>query len=201
MNVRIQYTLDFTAGIYYNNTVSMNNYTLRLWMITNTQNLANQNIAFARLKYYVYSVLDSTIFINSSEIEQQQRLIDAGLKVTNLPGDPVDQLIGIMLYYKLNAIMEDQITVIETEISSTLGESLVYLHSDQENSDLINYPAWWVDPGPSCYDGAVTDQEKIVAIHHSSAWRELELGWPDAEVSASEDNKVVFADFKKDDSK
>jgi hypothetical protein len=34
-----------------------------------------------------------------------------GINVTTLPEEPVDQIIGMMLYYKLNAIMEGRMIV------------------------------------------------------------------------------------------
>lgn len=201
MNVRINYKLDFTAGIYFNNALSMNNYTLRVWMITNATDAASQNIAFARLKYFIYSELDSTIFINKDDADQCTALVNAGLKITTMPGEPVDQLVGIMLYYKLNAIMEGRISVVETELSSELGEGLVYLHSEHENPDINNYPDWWTGTDPLHCDTQLMINDKIVAIHHTNAWRELDLGWPDHGSSEPDDNTVVFADFKQDDSK
>ena len=46
MNVRLKYDMHFTAGIYYNDGLRMNNYSLRLWMTTNSENTADQNISF-----------------------------------------------------------------------------------------------------------------------------------------------------------
>ena len=128
MNVRLKYDINFTAGIYYNDSLRMNNYSMRLWLLTNTTEAENHNIAFDRLKYFIYSEIDSTIFINQENIKQCQLFATSGLKITSLPGETVDQLIGIMLYYKLNAILEDRLLVVENEISSTLGENMTYLH-------------------------------------------------------------------------
>ena len=201
MNVRLNYKLNFTAGIYFNDTLSMNNYTLRIWMITNTLDATSQNKAFARLKYFIYSELDSTIFINKENVDQCTALAKAGLKITTMPGDPVDQLIGIMLYYKLSAIMEGRIAVIETELSSELGEGLVYLHSEHENPEINEHPDWWTSSDLLHCDTRLLVNDKIVAIHHTNAWRELDLGWPDVGNPEPEDNTVVFADFKQDDPK
>ena len=47
------------------------------------------------------------------------------------------------------------------------------------------------------------DNEKIVALHHTGAgWRDLGLHWEDpVEINIDTDNKVVFADFAKDETK
>ena len=133
MNVRLKYDLHFNAGVYYNSNTILNNYSLRLWMITNTELAEDQNTAFERMKYFVYNHVDNTMFIDRAEQEQCAKFLQAGLNITTMPGDPVDQLIGIMLYHKLNAIMEQRMTIVETELSSSQGQAMTYLHSEGEN--------------------------------------------------------------------
>lgn len=207
MNVRIQYPLSFTAGIYYNKQMQMNNYVAKLYMMTNTPDGVANNVAFDRIKHFVYSELDSSIFISSEHDEQCKKYLDAGLKVTTFPGDPVDQLVGIMLFSKLSAIMENRIIVGEVEISSSLGEGLIYIHGDNENIDDLNPPAWWDSADLIHCDGDLLDTDEIVTIHHGSVWRDLDLQWPDIEDITEEPdeeeygNTVVFADFKRLDEK
>ena len=207
MNVRIQYPLSFTAGIYYRDQMQMNNYVAKLYMMTNTPDGMANNVAFDRIKHFVYTELDSSIFISSEHEEQCKRYIDAGLKITTFPGDPVDQLVGIMLFCKLGAIMEERIIVGEVELSSGLGEGLIYIHGDNENIDDLTPPAWWDSADLIHCDGALFDTDEIVTIHHGSVWRDLDLQWPDIEDVTEEPdeeesgNTVVFADFKRLDEK
>jgi hypothetical protein len=197
MNVRIQYTATFTAGIYHDDLLRMNHYTIKLWMMTKCVDSLSQSIAFERIKHFIYGKLDSTIFINSEHQEACSRLAAAGLDITTMPGDPVDQLIGIMLFYKLNAIMEDRILIVETEIGSEFGEGIIYLHSDQENTDLKDISPWWADPAPIHHDVDPLTNDKVVAMHKVGAWRELDLAWPDTDAPTPEDNTVPFTDFVK----
>ena len=196
MNVRLKYDIMFTAGVYYNNQVRMNNYSLRLWMTTNSENSVDQTISFERIKYFIYTQIDSTIFINNELEDQCYLFTEAGLDITTIPGDPVDQLIGIMLYYKLNAITEDRMLVMETELSSTCGENMTYLHGEFENTSGYVQPAWWTTPDLTHSDFVPTDSENVMAIPQSTAWRELELAWPDEPAVDAPGNVVVFADFK-----
>ena len=197
MNVRLKHDMIFTAGVYYNGDMRMNNYNLRLWMITNTTEPTSHNIAFERIKYFIYSEIDSTIFINEADQGQSDLFTDAGLKITTLPGEPVDQLVGLMLYYKLNGILENRMTIVETELSSSMGENMSYLHSEHENTEDIVQPKWWTSADPLHYDINSTDADKVVAMHTSTMWRELELGWPEDLYQIETGNTVVFADFKK----
>ena len=196
MNVRLKYDILFTAGVYYNNQVRMNNYSLRLWMTTNSENSVDQTISFERIKYFIYTQIDSTIFINNELEDQCYLFTEVGLDITTIPGDPVDQLIGIMLYYKLNAITEDRMLVMETELSSTCGENMTYLHGEFENTSGYVQPEWWTTPDLTHSDFVPMDSENVLAIPQSTAWRELELSWPDEPALAAPGNVVVFADFK-----
>jgi hypothetical protein len=203
MNVRIQYPLSFTAGIYFNGQMQMNNYSAKVYMLTNTPDGEANNIAFDRMKHFVYNELDSSIFISSENEEQCKKYIEAGIKITTFPGDPVDQLVGIMLFTKLGAIMENRIIVGEVEVSSQLGEGIIYIHGDSENIENVEEPAWWSAPDLIHCEGDLLDNDKVVTMHRSSVWRDLELQWPDIEDITEEldeeefGNTVVFADFKR----
>ena len=197
MNVRLQYTMNFTAGVHYHERMVMNNYMLKVFMITNTTVAENTTIAFERLKYFI-AELDSTVFVNSEEQQACQQYVNAGIKITTLPVDPVDQIIGVMLFHKLNAIMEDRIIMVETELSSVLGDSMVYIHSENETAENLVIPDWWMTPDLVHCDTDLIDNDKVLAIHQAGAWRELDLGWIDA-VQSDQTGNIVFADFKRDE--
>jgi hypothetical protein len=189
--------MNFTAGVHYHEQMIMNNYMLKVFMITNTAVAENTTIAFERLKYFI-AELDSTIFVNSEEQLACQKYVNAGIKITTLPVDPVDQIIGVMLFHKLNAIMEDRIIMVETELSSVLGDSMVYIHSENETADNLVIPEWWMTPDLVHCDTDLIDNDKVLAIHQTGAWRELDLGWIDT-VQPDQTGNIVFADFKRDE--
>jgi hypothetical protein len=193
--------MSFTAGVYWEGRMIMNNYVARAYMMTNTADHACQNTAFERMKYFVYGELGSTIFVNQDNTEVCQQLIQAGLKVTTLPGEPVDQIIGIMLYCKLNAVMEDYMIIHEIEISSDLGENMIYLHAADESLGPLEILGWWHDADLIHCDTALIDSDKVVAMHRAGAWRELDLAWPDVESDKNIDNTVVFAEFGRNETK
>jgi hypothetical protein len=197
MNVRLRYDFPFTAGVYYNGNFAMNNYNLRLWMATVSSEVTDHAIAFQRLKYFIYNCIESTVFVSEFETDQCAKFTQAELNITTTPGDPVDQLIGIMLYYKLNAIMENRIIVLETEISSAVGEYMTYLHCDDENTVGYVQPDWWTSPDLIHSNVQPINTENVVAIRQSTSWHDVELAW---EEGAADDtttgNVVVFADFK-----
>lgn len=196
MNVRLRHTMNFTAGVYYGDEMRMNNYSLTIYMTTNSSGAADHNVAFERVKYFVYNQMDSTIFVNQAHQDKCNQFVSAGLSVTTLPGEPVDQLVGLMLYYKLNAIMEDRIIVDETEIASALGENIVYMHGEHEITDVGTMPDWWTSADTVHSDYVPISADKIVSMHPNTVWRELDLTWPEPETVPDTGNIVVFADFK-----
>jgi hypothetical protein len=206
MNVRLEFHMPLTAAVYWQNQVIMNNYVIKVYMITNCTDPESQNVAFERMKHFVYHEMASTVFINSEHEKQCKLLSAAGMDVTTLPAEPVDQLIGIMLYCKLNAIMEDKILIHEIEISSEIGSNMIYLHSSEESLGPFVEPGWWYDPNLIHCDINSISSDKVLAMHRTGAWRELDLAWPmeSTDVSATNNNDgntVVFAPFNRDETK
>jgi hypothetical protein len=204
MNVRLQYPTTFTAGIFYAGELRMNNYRVNLHLTTGNAVGDEHNVALDRVKYFLHSQITSSVFINRENLFGCQALTAAGIRITTVPEEPVDQVVGIMLYCKLNAIMEQRMSITEIELASELGDSIVYMHNNLENLGPIEDLGWWHDPEPTHVDSAVIDVDNVVPMNYNSSWKELGLAW-DTEVVVSQpdeaDNKVVFADFSKDDSR
>ena len=191
MNVRIAQLLCFNAGAWYDGELEMTQYTVKLWMITQCDNALEQNIAFVRAKHFIHNQLENTIFINSEDPKCAE-FAQVGLDITTLPGDPVEQLIGIMLFHKLNAIMEERIALVEVEISA--GDAVVYLHAENETSDELVRSDWWTSSDLIHSDFVSANADKVLSI--PQAWRDVELDWPKEITADSTGNIVVFADFK-----
>ena len=198
MNVRLQYDLEFLAGIYYEDQLQMNRYTVSLNLLTKTKDFVSTNIALDRAKAFVHGALESTVFINQNNQERAEFMQMMGISVTTLPEEPVDQIIGMMLYYKLNAVMEERMVVTSLDISSVLGDSVWYQHDSEDMAGPFAEDGWWhrasmqhetveCEPAP----GNVV---KVI----STGWHELNLEWPENSTSAS-DNTVVFAKFGPDE--
>ena len=203
MNVRLKYSTVFTAGVFYDSQLLMNNYRLAIEFTTVSDDSRDQNIALDRIRYFVQHQLESSVFINGNNSEQCELLSRAGVRLTTLPEEPVDQVVGIMLHCKLNAITEDRMIITQTEISSELGENIAYLHDDDEQLGPLSDAGWWRDSDASHCDRQLVSTDKVVTMNFNRSWRELNLQWTQESsiVEADRDNKLVFADFQKDDSR
>ena len=173
MNVRLQYTIPFTAAVHYQDRLIMNNYLLRTYMITNTAEAENHNIAFERMKYFIAEEIDSTVFINGANIDSCKLYLAAGMNITTLPNEPVDQIVGVMLFSKLNAIMEERITIVETELSSTVGDNMVYIHAENETTDNLVFPDWWTTSDVIHCDSELIESDNVLSLLKSNVWKEI----------------------------
>lgn len=186
------------AGIYYESTLQLNQYSVSLQLVTQTNDAPQINIAMERLRAFVYSELNNAVFIGPAERERAEMLAIMGVNVVTLPEEPVDQVIGIMLYCKLNSIMEDRIVITDLDVQSYLGDSVWYQHSEDDALGPFAQDGWW--HRPTCqYNDIVTDspEDKVVSLA-TDGWLGYGLEWPETD-TASAGNTVVFANFQRNE--
>jgi len=199
MNVRLQYDLDFLAGIYYDERLQLNSYSISMGLLTKTMDAVNTNIAMDRLKMFLHGELANTVFINQALVERAEMLQIMGVNVTTLPEEPVDQIVGMMLYYKLNAIMEGRMTVTRLDLMSALGDSVWYQHDEDEDSPgPFRAHGWWHEPTVQHDTVAVGDVGHNVVKVVPNAWIEYGLTWPE-DTTEPIANTVVFANFSRNE--
>lgn len=196
MNVRLEHQFDFTAGTYLDSHLSMNNYSVKLEMITLSVDGIEQNIALDRMRHMLFKHFTDCVFVQSTEIDAIDKLQNADINVVILPETPVDQIIGIMLYCKLNAVMQERMVITQLKISSELGQNLWYLHDDEENVGPFEELGWWHTPDPSTFEKN-TNYSNIIRLQKNNSWQDYHLEWDD-ELLIKDDDSTVLA-FGKDD--
>ena len=196
MNVKLQYDFEFLAGIYYEDRLQMNQYSVSVSMITHTTDPLSTNVAMDRAKYFVHGILESTVFINQKN-ERAEMLSLFNINVTTLPEEPVDQIVGMMLYYKLNAIMEGRMTITQLDVSSVLGDSVWYQHSEDDGAGPFAAEGWWHQANTQHDSIESTVMPDNVVKVTSTGWNEMHLDWPDNSVQSA--NTVVYANFSRDE--
>ena len=197
MSVRLQYDIDFMAGIYYGDTLQLNQYSVALNLLTMTTDTEEINIAMNRVKCFIWSELENTVFINQAHAEKAEMMSLLGINVTTLPEEPVDQIIGMMLYCKLNAIMEGRMIVSSLDIQSTLGDQVWYMHDDEDALGPFAAEGWWMLPSTQHETIEVDPVPENVVKVTTQGWHEYGLEWPE-EVKHTA-NTVVYANFPKNE--
>ena len=197
MSVRLQYDAEFPAGVYFGERLQLNTYTVSMCLLTSGKDPLRINIAMERLRAFIHSELEHVVFINRIHADQAEMLYALGVNICTLPEEPVDQIVGLMLYCKLNAIMEGQLVITDLDIKSKLGDEVWYQHNEEESLGPLEQDGWWhknsiqketidLDPAP----------ENVVKVH-TDGWKEYGLEWP--EETKERNAKVVFPKFKQNE--
>jgi hypothetical protein len=196
MNVRLNYDFDFTAGIWMDGELRYNRYKIGMHMVTGTENSFNQSTAMERIRYFLGKVSRS-VFINSENIEIIEKLIDIGIPVITLPGDPYDQFVELALFRKFNAITEGNIIVTDIELASLFGDYINYLHCDEEDDGPFAMESWWSKSTLEQFDKKLLHKGKnVVKITRYPDWNEVDLGWE----SEQDDEYEYVVEFTPDNS-
>ena len=192
--VRIGFSPTFTAGIHFDSGVIMNTYSVDLQMITKSMNTIDHNVALERCKYIIYEQFSDAIILGNDHKNLGKKYQDVGFRTIILPDEPADQLTGLALYCKLQAVTEDVLDILDISLRSTMGGGISYLHHDEETVGPYEKAGWWSDAGPSCCT-SVTSRKKIVTLNNPT-WKSLDLDW---DIGETEDTVIEIKLEKKQD--
>ena len=198
MNVRLQLDLDFMAGVYHENQLYLNQYSVSLSLLTQTVDAAATNVAVDRVKAFIHGELANTVFFGPEDPDLVEMFTMLGINVTTLPEEPIDQIIGIMLYCKLNAIMEGRVLITNLDIQSYLGDSVWYMHGDDDAVGPFAKDGWWHEANCKHHNIEPPQDDNVVKVN-SAGWSEYNLNWPD--IPQTSGNTVVVADFQRNENK
>jgi hypothetical protein len=137
MNVRLTYDAKFLSINAVQDRIFPNSYNVRINLLTVTDEPAKQNIAFQRLKFFMNEIFNNGLFVDYSHLRLNDLISLMPHKIILLPELAFDQTIGMVLYFKLNAILNNEIIVDEISISSSEGDNVWY--SIDEDDDFTAF--------------------------------------------------------------
>jgi hypothetical protein len=173
---RISRDFDFLAGVYFENKFLMNKYEITLTIDVLTDSITEQNIAMERIKFFIYEVIDSVVFVHKKETKVIEKYMDAGIKVCTLPEEAYDQIVNVLLFYKLNAILENKLLITDIQLISDLSDGVSFLWGP-ETPEIPYGQGWWTENSVSLCDKISSKKEKIVKLVKKSDWSNLGLDW------------------------
>lgn len=178
MNVRLEKEFDFIASAYLDNSVICNKYKLKIELFTNTMDGIEQNIALDRVRHMLYNRFSNRLFINNTDQDIADQFHGMGFKTVVLPAEPVDQIIGIMLFAKLNAVMENRLIITELKICSELGDHMWYLQNTDEDFGPFEESGWWHESMDHVNTIDIVRPGKVVTLHKNKKnWANIGLDW------------------------
>jgi hypothetical protein len=123
----------FSSTIVIQDVLLPNTWFIDIRLVANSNvNQKNYNIALDRIEFYVNEILDNSILLSpkSGELFNQPSGLNGCVHM--LPDEPYDHLIGIVLYTKLNSILEKVFFVESIAVNSYQGDNITHTY---ESSD------------------------------------------------------------------
>jgi hypothetical protein len=195
MNVKLRHNYELPAAFYNDNGLCVNTYHIDVVTVTESSNINDLDIAVKRIHWFVENELADAVFVDHADTERNSVLALLGLNIVTLPGPPVDQLIGIMLMCKLNAITEGRVTVVETSVSSRDSNGVWFVHDFQQTTGPFEELGWWYDSSTLHNNIEFDDAEDNVVKVSVNPWIEAGLAWSCP--AAQSESKVIFGNFSK----
>lgn len=199
MTARIHKSFELLAGLHFNNQYYINSYEFDLTFNVETESIVEQNIALERIHYYLYECLKHCVFVNKTDATAIDKYSNIDMNVCTLPEEPYDQIVGIMLMSKLNAISEGRLVITDITISSDMSAGVSCLHSIEESMGPFTDKGWWNDSTQRINN--LVNNKKIVKLAKlKSEWQDVYLDWvekpivPDTKVA-----EIIFTNFDKTD--
>jgi len=205
--ISIKYDYNFIAGVRSNEFNFLNDYKIELHLVIDDISEYDQRVAFARIDYLMYNIIDNAIFIpDNDDIGLMIDISEIGYVPISLPSETiVDQIIQVVLVNKLNLLLDDKVQIFESDISSLRGGYVKYsykLFDDDIEYDkkILGYDTakWWNNNSPLYYNK--DNNAKIIDFNEARSWKLLDLSWEsDIDTDDKHDipahNNIIRVDF------
>ena len=130
-----KFRANFIALTALENALLPNTFEVTATFAVNEINAHAQNVAFQRMKYFLNNELNCSVIVQKTN-PIYKTLSKFQNKIVVLPEDGPDWMLSCALLLKLNAICENRFTILEVEVSSSLGDNVSY-YADWERKDMI----------------------------------------------------------------
>lgn len=177
MTARIEKDFRFLAGVFFEGHYLQNLYDLTLYIDIVTDNEQEQLTAIERIHYFLLNYVEHSVFVCQENKQQINLFEKAGLSVLTVPEDPYDQIVGLILLRKFNAITEGRVFVNEIRFASKLSADIRF-HNTAEHSEEYSEDAWYNDPNLTVEDKVKkVKKDKIVKFDDLEDWSKVGLVW------------------------
>jgi hypothetical protein len=177
MSIKIQKDFVFESAIHFEGSFLINFYELTLHMTVDTDDMREQNIALERINYFLANHIENHIWVSSEEKKAIEAYQKANISVLEIPEEPFDQIVGMILLLKINAITEGKISVTNIIFGSKLTNNIKFDTSVEEAEALFAGKFWWNTSSPSTVARHINKKEKVVKLVYEDNWNEFGLSW------------------------
>ena len=180
MNARIEKDFYFQAAVHFEDKFYINSYDITLSLLVETDSIREQNIAMDRVDHFLSEVVQNSILVHNKDKISIDKYRTAGLKVCELPEEPYDQILSMILIQKLNTIMEDRLKITDMVLGSVLSDGVRYSMVAEVAEAVLSGNHWWNKSTICINNSEMTpdiEGDNIVKIFNDEHWADLGLTW------------------------
>jgi hypothetical protein len=179
MNTRIEKDFCFQTGLYFEDKFHVNVYDITLSMLVETDSISEQNVAMDRASYFLHEVIQDSVLVSVANRDIIKKYEDVGLRVCELPEEPYDQILAMVLLLKLNSIMEDRLKITDMVIGSSMSDGVRFNLVSEVAENTLSGKYWWNSPCISINNSKTDgiDYNKIIKLFNNDDWLDLGLSW------------------------
>jgi hypothetical protein len=178
MNIRIEKDFFFQSAVHFENKFYINSYEVSLSMLVETESMREQQVAMDRIAHFIEEVLQNSILVHNKDTASIKKYSKANIRVCELPEQPYDQIISMILLLKLNAIMEGRIKITDMIMGSAMSEGVKYNTVSEVAEGAFSGNTWW-NKSCTCMKNheETTSDDNIVQLFDDSKWADMDLSW------------------------
>lgn len=177
MSARIEKDFYFQSGLHFEGKFYINAYDIVLSMLVDTNSIHEQNVAMDRILYYLKEIMQNAVLVHMLDVEAINKYKNAGVRVCELPDEPWDQIVAMVLLTKLNAVVEGRLKITDLVMGSSMSEGVRYSIVSEEAENILNGNFWWNNPSLSFTNDTEPMPENVVKLFRDDEWASTGLVW------------------------
>jgi hypothetical protein len=179
-NTRIERDFCFQTGLHFEDKFHIGVYDITMSMLVETESIKEQNIAMERIIYFLHEVMQNSVLVSTSKQDVIRQYQNVDLRVCELPEEPYDQILAMVLLLKLNSIAEDRLKITDLVIGSSLSDGVRFNIVSEVAESAFSGKHWWNSPcvAMNSRDFEICDQSKVIKLF-TDDWVNLGLSWRD----------------------
>jgi len=207
MNVELTKKYTFYANVYTDGMLLPTSFDVTIHFMVVSEDSEEYSVAFERVNHFIHNVCYGSIFFDIDDEDGiPDNLGELGNYTLGIPYPPCAQTIGMMLFLKIDAIMEDAVEVdyvtVSSAIENKIDNSVIkFSHHRYESLGNFEEDGWWDETEIRTRDGSGFESwDDIAGLWRSKlSWKVDDAiyqksNYPDSKKEKSEGD-VVFVNF------
>jgi hypothetical protein len=163
-------------------------------MEVTTENIREQQIAMERMKYFIHECLENSIFVQDTDRAIIEKYSACGIRVCEIPEEPYDQIIALLLLLKLESIAEYRLAMTDIVLTSKLSDDVRFKEDILTAKTEMPIVGWWAESNTATTNVAKVKnkKDKIVKMVNTSEWNDVGLSWEEDTANTSNVTEIIF---------